>query len=45
MKSMAFMRKGAGGENCSKKLEKTIDPCWHLCEIGTAHGKRTTTLL
>jgi len=45
MKSMAFTRKQAMAENCSKKSEKTIDPCLRLCEIETAHGKRTTTLL
>jgi len=27
-------------KNCSKKFEKTIDPCRSLCEIGTAHGKK-----
>lgn len=30
--------------NCSIKVKKIVDGGMYLCEIGTAHGKRTTTL-
>jgi hypothetical protein len=25
-------------KKCSKKVKKNVDPRWHICEIGAAHG-------